>query len=305
MTETETPTLLILRGLPASGKTTLAAKLVKAEPEKWVRVGRDFLRDQMFGTRKDLTPKQEGDVTLAETALVKTFLRAGKSVIVDNLHLKAQYARKWADLAAREGARFELFDVATPTDECVKRDAKRKPSEQVGEDFIRKTSLRFRSRPEISARSKAAAKTEMYYGTPDAPKAWIFDVDGTLSLNRSGRSFYDMTRVGEDDPNAPVIQLARALKSEGFQILVVTGRSGDAYADTADWLTTHLGDSWDELWSREEGDQRDDSVVKAEIFNREIRPFYDVQGVVDDRASVVRMWRSMGLLVAQVADGLF
>ena len=33
---------------------------------------------------------------------------------------------------------------------------------------------------------------------------------------------------------APVIQLARALKSEGFQILVVTGRSGDAYADTAD-----------------------------------------------------------------------
>jgi hypothetical protein len=56
---------------------------------------------------------------------------------------------------------------------------------------------------------------------------------------------------------------------------------------------------------REYGDQRKDSIVKAEIFDQEIRGRYHVVAVFDDRDQVVRMWRSLGLTVFQVAEGNF
>jgi hypothetical protein len=53
------------------------------------------------------------------------------------------------------------------------------------------------------------------------------------------------------------------------------------------------------------GDMRKDSVVKAEIFDREIRGRYHVVAVFDDRDQVVKTWRSLGLTVFQVAEGSF
>lgn len=58
----------------------------------------------------------------------------------------------------------------------------------------------------------------------------------------------------------------------------------------------------DVLLMRADKDQRKDSVVKREIFERDIAPFYDVKYVVDDRPSVVAMWRSVGLPVLAVTD---
>lgn len=52
-------------------------------------------------------------------------------------------------------------------------------------------------------------------------------------------------------------------------------------------------------------DMRKDAAVKLEIFDREIRHRYRVIAVWDDRASVVAMWRSLGLTVFAVAPGDF
>jgi hypothetical protein len=52
-------------------------------------------------------------------------------------------------------------------------------------------------------------------------------------------------------------------------------------------------------------DSRRDSVVKREIFEREVRDRYHVVGVFDDRMQVVKMWRELGLTVFQVAEGDF
>ena len=40
----------------------------------------------------------------------------------------------------------------------------------------------------------------------------------------------------------------------------------------------------------------------AEMFDRGIRPYFDVRFVVDDRPSVVEMWRANGLSVLAVTD---
>ncbi len=47
---------------------------------------------------------------------------------------------------------------------------------------------------------------------------------------------------------------------------------------------------------------RKDTIVKEEIFWRDIADNYNVQFVIDDRPSVARMWRELGLKVFQVGD---
>ena len=68
---------------------------------------------------------------------------------------------------------------------------------------------------------------------------------------------------------------------------------------------TFNGIPFDRLLLRRTGDQRADNIVKAEIYDNHIAPHYEVIGVVDDRRSVVEMWRSRGLVCFQVAEGDF
>jgi hypothetical protein len=56
---------------------------------------------------------------------------------------------------------------------------------------------------------------------------------------------------------------------------------------------------------RKYGDYRKDYVVKREIYEQLIAPDYDILCVLDDRNSVVDMWREIGLTCLQVAPGDF
>jgi len=56
---------------------------------------------------------------------------------------------------------------------------------------------------------------------------------------------------------------------------------------------------------RSQGDTRPDEIVKREIYEEHIKPLYNVDFVLDDRNKVVKMWRSLGLKVLQVAEGNF
>lgn len=59
------------------------------------------------------------------------------------------------------------------------------------------------------------------------------------------------------------------------------------------------------LFMRATGDHRPDSVVKLELFNKFVRDNYHVRFVLDDRNSVIGMWRSLGLDAFQVNEGNF
>ena len=56
---------------------------------------------------------------------------------------------------------------------------------------------------------------------------------------------------------------------------------------------------------RPENDNRQDSIVKREIFEQYIKGVYDIEFVLDDRNQVVEMWRSLGLKCLQVQEGDF
>jgi predicted kinase len=314
-------TLVITRGLPASGKSTWARQWVQDGPRR-ARVNRDDLRQNLFGLAHGLGFAAEQAVSAAQRSSVETLLRSGWDVVVDDTHLRTKYARAWADLAATAGARFEVRDFTdVPLDVCLQRDAERIAAggRGVGADVIRDLHQRFLAAgplpavtPSDPSRGGAAGAAAADGGALDAagyvpdgalPSAWLVDVDGTLAL-MTGRSPYEWTRVGEDEPNHPVVDLVRGLAGGGHAIVVVSGRDGSCRAQTRDWLVRH-GIPFDDLLMRAAGDQRKDSVVKREIFDREIRPRWQVRGVLDDRQQVVAMWRAIGLTCAQVAPGDF
>ena len=61
--------MMIVRGLPGSGKSTFAKRWVAQDPENRVRVSRDDLRYQLYGKYYGLTISQESTVTKIEWGL--------------------------------------------------------------------------------------------------------------------------------------------------------------------------------------------------------------------------------------------
>jgi predicted kinase len=295
--------LLITRGLPASGKTTFARRL---QPDV-VRVNRDDLRRMLHG-RRLFTQHAESQVTHAQRASVEALLRVRASVIVDDTNLRAKTVREWAELAARFDASFEVHDFTdVPVDECVRRDADRPEDDRVGEDAIRRMHGRYlagKNLPLPVPFVDRGGPGLVYRPDPELPEAVLVDIDGTVAL-MAGRSPFDWGRVGEDEPNPAVITAVRAMHAAGHAIVFCSGRDAVCRAETEAWLELYVGVPYEALFMRPEGDSRKDSIVKREIFDREVRDRWRIVGVFDDRQQVVRMWRQLGLTVFQVAEGDF
>lgn len=73
--------VLLLRGLPASGKSTYAKELV-SKNHNWVRVNKDDLRAMM--NNGEFSWKLEKQIVKAERELAENALKLGKNVIVDD-----------------------------------------------------------------------------------------------------------------------------------------------------------------------------------------------------------------------------
>jgi hypothetical protein len=133
----------------------------------------------------------------------------------------------------------------------------------------------------------------------------MVDVDGTLALN-THRNPYDWRAAGDDTPNLAVVTASQALAAHPSvaAIIVISGREERAREITASWLQSE-GIPFDLLLMRSNGDSRSDETVKEELFRRHVEPKYSVLGVLDDRDRVVKMWRRLGLVCFQVADGAF
>lgn len=150
-----------------------------------------------------------------------------------------------------------------------------------------------------------------HYAPKPPPTAEVFlvDLDGTVALRDETqpgvRRFFDWHRVGEDLPNRPVISVVRALAHAGHRIVYLSGRSEPARAGTSVWIAEHVGVPGETLLMRASDDSRPDFVVKRALYERYVAPRYAVTAVLDDRNTVVQMWRDLGLTVLQVAEGDF
>lgn len=137
---------------------------------------------------------------------------------------------------------------------------------------------------------------------PTLPKAVICDIDGTLA-HMVNRGPYDPTKYLDDEKD-DFVHWAFSRLSENATRIIVSGRGEEYRADTEKWLENH-GITFDHLYMRPANDNRQDALIKKEIYEAHIKGKYEVRCVLDDRNRVVQMWREQGLTVLQVADGDF
>lgn len=301
--------LVIYRGLPASGKTTLAKAWVAKDPANRARVNRDDLR-AMLHDGVFLAGQTESRIRIARDRMIRALLDQGVSVACDDTNLRQSVARELVKLARFSGADVRVSDLTDVDVElCVLRDLDRgdRGERAVGEKVIREMYAKFLAGKPTPLPSPLDAdpveEVVPYVAKEGTPKAIMVDLDGTLCLH-NGRSPYDESRVGEDLPNYPVIAAVRALASRGYRIIYCSGRSEASRDQTFAWLHEHVQE-YGPLFMREEGDRRKDAVVKRELFDAHIRDEFDVAFVLDDRQQVVDAWREIGLTVFQVAPGDF
>ena len=303
--------IIVMRGLPASGKSTWARAWYWGAPELRARVCRDDIRAQTFDAvderyaayfaLPDLREKEEV-VTMLEDRTVKALLSKGKSVVIDATHIRRSYITRWADLAGRTGSAFSVKLIDTPVEICMERDAAR--PFPVGDKVIADMHRRLRSALREPAPEAPVAEAVQLYEPDDTKQvAWLVDIDGTLAL-MDGRSPYDTTRYHEDKLNHVVADLVAMIADAGVEIILMSGRDERYRAETEAWLGEHSV-PFDALFMRPAEDTRNDAIVKLEMFFEHVAPRWCVAGALDDRNRVVEAWRSIGLTCLQVAPGDF
>lgn len=139
-------------------------------------------------------------------------------------------------------------------------------------------------------------------------KAIIVDIDGTIADNTHRQHFMNLQpknwneffiECHKDEPIVPVIEMIQKLCRK-YKILVVTGRPEKYRQLTNFWLIKHKVPC-DNLYMRKCGDYRPDHEIKLDILDI-IRREHDILLAIDDRQSVVDMWRRNGILCLQNED---
>lgn len=143
---------------------------------------------------------------------------------------------------------------------------------------------------------------------------YVFDLDGTLSLNEHRKHHllkepknWDAFNADciHDLPHVPIIRLAHLL-AQNHTIAILSGRGEIVKKETVEWLRKFKV-PFQYLDMRKTGDYRDDCIIKLEMMEtlKAQYPMKHVHAVFDDRQKVVDMWRANGYACLQVAPGAF
>lgn len=298
----KTPTIRILIGPPAAGKTTWAVQFVSNNPD-WVRVNRDSYRF-MLTNQPVCEPKIEDMITKLVNQATREALKKKLNVILDATHLKVSYIDAIiGEFKYEANIEYQLFDISL--DKAIERDNNRE--KKVGEEVLRKMykqflelkdSFHFQNHKKIQKRPQI--KPNWFTGKPNAV---LVDIDGTLA-HMGNRGPFDWHKVGLDDINPVVKYLVESISimDEQTRIIVLSGRDGCCEDETRDWLE-YYGVPYDMLLMRKQDDYRKDNIIKEEIYRNEIEPNYNVLFAIDDRLQVLDMWNKLGIFTLNVNQG--
>lgn len=133
------------------------------------------------------------------------------------------------------------------------------------------------------------------------PSAIITDLDGTLAI-ATQRKYSDFSRVHLDTPDPMVLDILKCSVDFGRKIIVATGRPDLCRDATYSWLVDTAQLPIEMLLMRDSDDFSSDTEVKRRLFQAHIAGRYAVDLVLEDKRSVVDMWRNQGLRCYEVAN---
>lgn len=326
--------ILFLMGIPASGKSTYAKKLVR-DDKSYKRVNKDELRfmvhDEDFST---FDKEKEKFIERTRDALIFQALNDGYNVVVDDTNLAEKHWSRIVQIAtdwskAHDGAPIVVEQklIELPLEEALARNAARVGKTRVPDTVVYNMHAqltgqthdpkKIKAAKDRRKRQEAADRLRVYDYRPFDPSKLtvvVFDMDGTTSIP-TGRNPYDEEKCLSDGCNEPVLGLLHDLMHR-YPLVGVTGRQDKVKDITCQWLRNHGVKFFDpevdekpvgvlEVFTRKTGDRRHDYEVKVEIYEQEIFPRFNVKFVLDDRQQVVDAIRKLGVAVFQVAPGNF
>ncbi len=285
--------LIIMQGLPGSGKSTKAKEIVSQG--NTVRINKDLLRTMLHFDK--FTGRNEGLTRDASREVARMFLKKGISVVVDDTNFNDKTLQGWKDLAAESVAKIEYVRMKTDVHECVMRDSLRQ--KPVGEHVIKKMALQH---------------LEWLKGE----KVVVCDLDGTIADithrlqygkgdTKDWAKFFSL--IPNDIPRREIIdQVSNVANNEQAFVIFVSARPENYRKETIEWLdkaleNVILGRGRQLLIMRDSNDKRPDTEVKKDIYEKYLKGL-TVVSVFDDRPSVIRMWRELGLNVIDVGHGV-
>lgn len=257
-----------------------------------LRVCKDDLRAMLHGEKS--WSKDREKITLSvRDEIIHLSLTRGKTVIVDDTNFAPVHEHVLRNLAVAPGAEFEIQDFThVPLDACLERDRDRMVG-RVGRDVILGMYEKYLYKKPVPPAQ-----------VPNVRNVIICDLDGTVA-EMVDRGPFD-PNVENDRPREHVLNVLRAMLStdNNSYVLFVSGRKEEARAATEIWIRQQGLEVFWKLYMRANTDNRRDSIVKREIYDREIVGKYNVIAVFDDRPQVIReCWRPLGLPVFDVGDG--
>lgn len=309
------PKLIMMSGPSGSGKSTVSKELMKQNPNL-VRLNRDSIRAMSI---EKWTPKKEGWIIDAEMAMARAAAKSKKDVLIDDTNLTATDEVRWYGLAQEIGYKFEKKIVFEDILTCVERDNRRTGKERIGRPAIERQFLRGK-----------------LWKVPPGMQTVIFDIDGTLAdlqhrvcwitigaecpncriqeanaptcpmcndtkkvVKKQHDTFYSL--VDRDPPIEVVVKWIQACWEQYF-VLIVSGRSPESSGDGTIWWLEQHGIKYNHIIMRRAYHHGPDTDEKQMILDDilKIIPKEDITFVVDDRPSVVEMWRKNGLRVFPV-----
>lgn len=276
--------VFLTKGLPASGKSTWAKEKVSENPNSYKRISKDDLR-AMFDNSK-FSHDSEKFIMKVRDSLILLAIENGKHVIVDDTNLAPKHEAHIKQLIKGKAELSVVDFTDVSLEECIERDLKRSAS--VGEKVIRGMYNQF------------LRQKELYNEDKSLPKAILVDIDGTLA-HMNGRSPYEWSRVDEDSCNEVVKSI---VNSYNDTVILMSGRDSICLDKTIKWLEKN-NINFDLLLMREQGNAEKDSIIKRRLFENHVKGNYYIEFVLDDRNQVVEMWRNLGLICLQVAEGDF
>jgi predicted kinase len=306
-------TLVTLRGLPASGKSTYARAWVQESPDTRAEVNRDAIR-LMLGGYVLGSSAQEKMVTRVQHKAIRDLLIAGIDVISSDTNLALRYVNDLYKIARAAGAEVYVIDMTdVPVETCVVRNAQRADKAPVPTDVITRMynkSILGKGYPlPLPTEDSAGKAPDFYVGNYYLPWADICDIDGTVASHEGMRSPYDYSKVSLDRPRNAVIDVLTSRVDSGQKLIFMSGRPDidNVRADTEEWLADCVCLPYEMLLMRPADRQQvNDAVVKRDLFDEHIRGRYNIAAVFDDRDRVVDMWRrQLGLTCFQVNYGDF
>lgn len=329
------PKLIMLSGPSGSGKSTIAQEMLEADGNA-VRLNRDLIRSMSI---IKWTPKREGWIIDAEKAMARAAALSKRNVIIDDTNLTQRDEDMWKRVAQDMGYTFEKKAIEADILTCVHRDGFRYGSQKIGRaaierQFLRGKLIKWPTDKQVVIFDIDGTLADLQHRVP-----WItvggpcpncveplpyhfcdrrdFAIgyeqreedgaffcpycDGTKKLKKKQHDiFYSLVRF--DKPIEAVIKWAQACATS-YYVIIVSGRSPEKSGDdTVDWLTGEIV-PFEHIFMRRANNHGPDTDEKQLILDDIIASGLSkeqIAFVVDDRPSVIEMWRKNGIRVYPV-----